>query len=524
MALQTRCSNKKGERYMENLSAAKLRSSSDPQVLAYALINAIHEGTYSRAYALLRQMEREHITLSEENAKEALVQSLCCTLRLFRTTYETLFPNGTDATMSFRSDIEFRQTKFSHIEGSLLLFAAALDRPEHARYLIEKGYDANGLPPHANSDAFPPQTVKLSGAIESDSSSCAGNKPVLFSDCSPLAVAILFGSVGVIDLFLEPSDVQQEENASVCRATAFVLNGAPNHHCEPIQALCVELCVNSVFPSYFLSSTIEGGGELPRFPLNAIVDVCTPELFEQQLRSWPRREEEARAALKALADRGFQAENEQGMADMTQKLRLIASLFPALCRESWSSGFFLNVLCHIGMREEAFADCCLSLLGDTVDLTWAIPALWQMSDKELSALLRRLHGKRLVLNADVLVFEMSLKAFRLLLASAEIEPSCFPNGLSACARWMLSTADMKLLRHPKVLSFLRYEPREALADAVRQTKQVSVRALLLSVDSTPESDEVRAARYANYSCCPALAELLETKHTQSWCDSIFDWR
>lgn len=512
---------------MANHSAAKRGSPADPQAIAYALIDAIHAGSYSRAYALLRQIEREHITLSEEHAKEALVHATCCTLRLFRTTYETLFPNGTDATMSFCGGIELHQKNSSHIEGSLLLFAAAFDRPEHARYLLDRGYDANGVPPHTSSDAFPPQTVSIT-AVQFPFSPTGKELrlPFVLSDCSPLAVAILFGSVDVIDVFTERSDVQREENASVCRATAFVLNDPPDRHSGAVpedqySRAMQEMCVNAVFPSNILSSLAGCGREFPRFPLDAIADVCTPELFEQQLRSWPRSEEEVRAALKVLAD-GRPWINKQSAADTAQKLRHLASIFPELCGEAWSAGFFLTVLCRVGGQEEAFADCCLSLLGDTVDLTWALSVLPLMPDKALSALLHRLRGKRLVINVDAFGFSMSPMTLKLLLSSAEIEPSCFSSGLSALASKLLRKADMKLLRLPKVRALLCREPREALSDAVRRAKNISVRALLLSLDSAPESDEVRAARYARYGCCADLAKSLKENHAQEQGDSIFD--
>lgn len=521
---------------MANHAAARHGGSTDPQELSHALIDAIQRNSYNRAYALLRRIKREHIALREEDAKEALIYALCSTLRLFRAVHETLFPNGTDATMSFCTDVEFHLSKEAHIEGSLLLLAAAFDKPEHARYLIDMGYDANGCPPYARPYELPPQAVSITDPLSSLFSLTA-MEPFLLSDCSPLAAAILFGSAIVIDVFTGRSDVQREENASVCRAAAFVLSDPLGRHSGPMQ----EMCVNTVFTAWPFYDRGGHGAGLPRFPLDAIADICTPELFEQQLRSWQRNEEEARAALEVLAAGDFWT-TEQNAAAMAQKLRLLASLFPALCREAWSSDFFLTVLCRVGMQDKAFADCCLSLLGDTVNLTEAFSV--RPPDKELSALLRRLHGKRLVINADGFDLGVSRTTVMQLLASAEIEPSCFPSGLSALASWLLHRADVKLLRHPKVRSLLRYEPREALIDAIRQVQNNSVRAVLLSVDSTPEPDAVRAARYARYGGCTTfektlesklpgqkvyslfrctpIAKILEENHRQDWRSSTFD--
>ena len=71
------------------------------------------------------------------------------------------------------------------VEGSLLLIAAANDRPEHVRYLLSKGYNANGVPPHEQDPTLPTQTIFF----------IQDAKGTSIPDCTPLAAAIFFGAI-----------------------------------------------------------------------------------------------------------------------------------------------------------------------------------------------------------------------------------------------------------------------------------------------------------------------------------------
>lgn len=120
------------------------------QPLPKQLIRAIEDKEYNRAYALLRRMRREGVALEEGKRAEALADALTCTLKLFKTLYEQVFADVPDEGVWLTTSFERVCGSVSlHgcVRGTLLTLAAALDRPEHAKYLIEKGYDVNGLLP-----------------------------------------------------------------------------------------------------------------------------------------------------------------------------------------------------------------------------------------------------------------------------------------------------------------------------------------------------------------------------------------
>ena len=154
---------------------------------------AVLDRSYSRAYALLRRIDREHIAMDDADKKLVLLSAIFCTLRLFQTIYEQLFPDGTDEMMQFSNDMGLLRWRISEmspfwgcqVEGSLLLIAAANDRPEHVRYLLSKGYNANGVPPHEQDPTLPTQTIFF----------IQDAKGTAIPDCTPLAAAIFFGAV-----------------------------------------------------------------------------------------------------------------------------------------------------------------------------------------------------------------------------------------------------------------------------------------------------------------------------------------
>ena len=477
---------------------------------------AVLDRSYSRAYALLRRIDREHIAMDDADKKLVLLSAIFCTLRLFQTIYEQLFPDGTDETMQFSNDMGLLRWRISEmspfwgcqVEGSLLLIAAANDRPEHVRYLLSKGYNANGVPPHEQDPTLPTQTIFF----------IQDAKGIAIPDCTPLAAAIFFGAVHTVDLFTQRSDVQREEAPSVCRAVASVLC-----RCEKMDELH-EMCINSAFPEYCLSRLSGETAEFPHLPLDVIADVCAPEFFAQQIRAWPRSEEEALSALEVLS--GAWTRDvlvgewtwERDAEEMVQKLLPLAPLFQTPCREAWVSGIYLAALCCCGIRDAAFTACCLPLLGDTVDLTWACRALFTMKEKEAAELLRALNGRRLTINADAFAHVAigSAEGVYWLLDNVEIEPSCFSDGLSVLAeRIMCESWDVRRLRPERILELLRREPRGALVKALDQNRNTLIRAAALIACATAQPRKGDQAKQTEYDRFNRLGETLCRWHEEA---------
>ena len=95
-----------------------------------ALQEAIAERRYAAAYALLR---RRTEPLSGAEARACLNAALLRTPGLFRRVLEQCAPG------EYCGDtiVELNKEKHAAVHGTMLVLAAALDRPEHVRPLLE---------------------------------------------------------------------------------------------------------------------------------------------------------------------------------------------------------------------------------------------------------------------------------------------------------------------------------------------------------------------------------------------------
>ncbi len=503
------------------------------QPLPKQLIRAIEDKEYNRAYALLRRMRREGVALEEGKRAEALADALTCTLKLFKTLYEQVFADVPDEGVWLTTSFERVCGSVSlHgcVRGTLLTLAAALDRPEHAKYLIEKGYDVNGLLPptpgiseeeaewEMGFDKY--SFVKVS-VPKTDDPKCAGGT-ILIRECTPLAAAIAGASLTTAELFSKRDDVWREESPAVCCAVAYALN--PNRGIENMPEECEigmfqRWCAEDVFPELRqeIFSDEPHTERLPKLRLDAIVGICTPKLLEQQLRLWTRSEEEAHPALKNLA-----VESDYWMNDSRAykaKFLMFKQYFPAMCHEAWAAGAFLSALRRPDMQDASFTECCLGLWDDAIDLTWVS----YLEPKKDAAFLRCLDGRRVLLNADAFSVVRCEKEGTAELAywinRADIEPSCFTEGVSVLSYCLITTASVKLLREPKIQELLRHEPRDALQQALKTTKNSTVRAAVLLACKSGSLPSGNAARLAEYDCpdCPSYSPLhmLRMRHRET---------
>jgi hypothetical protein len=88
--------------------------------------------------------------------------------------------------------------------------------------------------------------------------------------------------------------------------------------------------------------------------------------------------------------------------------------------------------------------------------------------------------------------------------------------LSYC---LITTASVKLLREPKIQELLRHEPRDALQQALKTTKNSTVRAAVLLACKSGSLPSGNAARLAEYDCpdCPSYSPLhmLRMRHRET---------
>lgn len=455
------------------------------------LAHAVREKRYSRAYALLHKIKRENLVLAEEEKAGVLVDGLRCSLRLFQMLYEQLVGDGGEPEPGRWGGYPARHNmRFGEADGSLLLLAAAFDRPEHIRYLIEKGAEADRSPSVQRE-----QIVVVQPERDEDEIFFMG-EGVSILECTPLAAAIACGSAAALGVLMEHGDGQWTQDPSACRAMALAPSANEQWNARH------ETCVNAVLSAADDPLARSDLGNV-RLPLREIVDVCTPELFAQQVLTFHRNKEEAYTAIERLIQAGVWGRGAyQPLPKINaaaEKMKLLASEFPALCREKRVAGAFLAGLCCINATDEMYWDCCIELWGDTVDLTWAADEVFALPQKALRSLLLRLKGKRIVINADAFSGMLpSAATLKKLLRCAEVEPSCFPRGLSGLAHRFLYQPDPELLRDVDAVRYLRREPRNALKKELERIKNTAVRSMILLACGTHETAAVNKERLKDY--------------------------
>lgn len=254
------------------------------------LAHAVREKRYSRAYALLHKIKRENLVLAEEEKAGVLADGLRCSLKLFQMLYEQLVGDGREPGRwgGFPARHNMR---FGEADGSLLLLAAAFDRPEHVRYLIEKGAEADRSPSVQRE-----QIVVVQPERDEDEIFFMG-EGVSILECTPLAAAIACGSVAALGVLMEHGDGQWTQDPSACRAMALAPSANEQWNARH------ETCVNAVLSAADDPLARSGLGNV-RLPLREIVDVCTPELFAQQVLTFHRNKEEVYTAIERLIQAG----------------------------------------------------------------------------------------------------------------------------------------------------------------------------------------------------------------------------
>lgn len=450
---------------------------------------AVREKRYSRAYALLHKIKRENLVLAEEEKAGVLADGLRCSLKLFQMLYEQLVGDGREPGR-WGGYPARHNMRFGEADGSLLLLAAAFDRPEHIRYLIEKGAEADRSPSVQRE-----QIVVVQPERDEDEIFFMG-EGVSILECTPLAAAIACGSAAALGVLMEHGDGQWTQDPSACRAMALAPSANEQWNARH------ETCVNAVLSAADDPLARSDLGNV-RLPLREIVDVCTPELFAQQVLTFHRNKEEVYTAIERLIQAGVWGRGAyQPLPKINaaaEKMKLLASEFPALCREKRVAGAFLAGLCCINATDEMYWDCCIEVWGDTVDLTWAADEIFELPQKALRSLLLRLKGKRIVINADAFSGMLpSAATLKKLLRCAEVEPSCFPRGLSGLAHRFLYQPDPELLRDVDAVRYLRREPRNALKKELERIKNTAVRSMILLACGTHETAAVNKERLKDY--------------------------
>ena len=200
---------------------------------AEELAAAVEERNYPAAYSTLRRLDG---LLSGWDARDCLTGALSCTPRLFGAILECCEP-GEYAATDISVPYPERQDRQLLVSGTLLTLAAAMDRPEHMAILLEKGWDINSAAPTSEQalyDMYNPMMFQETGwrrpdseirccAREGDDAETVPEWQILRA--TPLAAAIVAGSLGAVRLLRAHGGVKGTEHPAVSCAAAEAMHG-----------------------------------------------------------------------------------------------------------------------------------------------------------------------------------------------------------------------------------------------------------------------------------------------------------
>lgn len=375
------------------------------------------------------------------------------------------------------------------IAGTLPTLAAALDKPEHLRLLLDWGCDVNG----ASLDAATalagsgfelpdsrdePIGVRGVPIAQQDSTAWWRDEKGIrsVSGLTPLAAAILLGSVDCTRLLLEREGVWGTETPSV--SEALTLRGAPyNTEAHRECRRLVRTRTDGTLRPLVLWAAIR------RMDATALRDeLCRCEYSEEEIR---------RAALALTECRTID------QAERWAMLSILDGRYPAVLRgERVARALAGLVYCDLGGRREPLPAAAERALGETVDLDASTVGAANYSSMLAELCFERFGGNRkLVMSRDcVCDYEtVSARFLRVLFKHVEFRTPSLPLGVSGLTAAILRSGDTQLLRTALNRGLIpAEEPLERLLELAG--RNTAARSLLLT-RSRP-----------SLGCAPAEAE------------------
>lgn len=299
------------------------------------LCDATEERNYPAAYSALRRLEKP---LSGVEACQCLTHALSCTPRLFREILERCEP-GEYAWSKHRLPHPGRADLHIYVDGTILVLAAAMNRPRHMEILLEKGWDVNSTAPASE------QTRYRTRSYGSDRDICCSKWNELWDGPlnweikhgTPLAAAIVCGSEDAVKTLLKRGGVKKLESAAVGLACVIALNGSPE------QRACLRLALG------LRSGADDPNGMAREFfceympDVDVIAELCTSDEFVLRLDAAPCRPERLRAAVETLTGENRLLESGTA-ADRDKKIFALLDRYPELEKEQGVKDRMLNAI------------------------------------------------------------------------------------------------------------------------------------------------------------------------------------
>jgi len=381
--------------------------------------------------------------------------------------------------------------------GSLVTLAAMMDRPRQTVLLLERGYDVNGS--GLNVADYLRQDGKLWGdeAPLPYARFCgsAGCQIVLQRECgspvgiccvTPLAAALLCGSLQTAEVLLRWQGVWRGESSAVCRAAVMVLEGLAGpalseerrrNQLEILrQIFCPEQPVLTDRKSFLRSVYLQPA---------SFVDFCRTDTLRYQLESGLCTEEDARRMLEVLSvDMWWKTSGYD--RSRAEKLLLLKKHFPELCREGWVTGIFLRELLRRirgNIPHQRLLKAWKESCGQERDLTW-IGDVWSMNWRELNGFLKEVgEGGTLVMDADALSqwYGVSFRGMLTLLKRVRFRYRDGA-GVNGMMQQLLASGDLRLLRQAAKQGLFAQEDPKLLLEHLAEAGLASqdVRAVVLT--------------------------------------------
>lgn len=447
---------------------------------AQELLRLIAGKRWAEAHRQLQKMDME---LAGEESRICLVEALHtgASPELFRKIITKCPYTEHSGRMEWKLTEQITVTA----KGTLLTLAAALNRPEHVKVLLEAGYDPNSASLESVA-AFQLGDFSAEGgaAVCGGRGAESGNKlsfrgrlegEILCA--TPLAAAVACGSLDAAKVLLRRGDVWKAESAVVCRAAVFALQLFRD---DPRQALAGMIFTGNRGKNFDVEELVRTCDLQIRYG----ADICSYEMMKAQIDHGFCKNDDVRAIARQMEDTALCG--RETFRARIRKMDLLARNFPEVCSESRVAGLFLREglrRCEQGQPYERLLRRWKQLCGEDGDLSWAALELYTLKRPKLQAVLKELSADlRLVMDTDAFgIFTCGGKGELMdLLTHVELRHNQGLEGISALAGALLEQQDLQYLRRAAQLgAFAGEDPKEMLAYLEKKNLQ-HLRAVVLT--------------------------------------------
>ena len=460
------------------------------------LLSSLREKNYPRAYQQLKWLEKP---LEGSLAGQCLTEALSCTVNLFEAVLDACSPGEYACRVQWRNE---NICAFVNLEGTILTLAAGMNRVEHMKRLLERGYSVNGDSIRAieamekvfglnlDPDGLPKGRLSIGGEEHNWYwSKNIPNPELVIPDCSPLAAAIACGSIEAARLLMSRPGIRLADSPSVCQA-ALAVSDESLTQCE-----CVRECFGLTEGFHNVREELLEKWELAP---EAYVETCTPREFGEEL----KRRRLSRERAGELARRLSAKDGRKAL----RKLKQLMRHYPEACaarevRENVLQIFAASVTPRRPQEERL--QVWKKLCGAERDISrLSLPPYREepfKNVKEMERLLVRMaEGGELRADAEspwLSGLDTATK-LRCVMKHVKITRNT-TQGISNLAMKLISMKNTRLLREAEALGILDSEPRrELLAYAIENGADSAFRASVLSLrhetaDRTVNGNPVR---------------------------------